>query len=34
MAKALWNKTPVLTKSKNIDIWIAGTSNELFVMKS
>ena len=24
------NKTPALTKSKNKDIWVVGTSNQLF----
>ena len=25
------NKTPVLTKSVNIDIWVVGTSNQVFI---
>ena len=25
------NKTPVLTKSMNIDIWVVGTSNQVFI---
>ena len=28
------NKTPALTKSINMDIWVAGTSNQLFVRGS
>ena len=31
--KALSKKTPALTKSMNIDIWVVGTSNQLFVMR-
>ena len=34
MEKALSNKTPALTKSMNIDIWIACTSNQLFIRGS
>ena len=29
--KAPSNETPALTKSMNMDIWVAGTSNQLFV---
>ena len=29
--KAPSNKTPTLTKSMIMDIWVVGTSNELFV---
>ena len=25
------NKIPVLTKSMNMDIWVVGTSNQLFI---
>ena len=25
------NKTPSLSKSMNIDVWVVGTSNQLFV---
>ena len=32
--KALSNKTPALTKSMNMAIWVAGTSNQLFVRGS
>ena len=28
------NKTPVLTKSTNMDIWVFGTSNQLFIRVS
>ena len=28
--KALLNKTPVLTKNRNMGIWVVGTSNQLF----
>ena len=28
--KAPSNKTPALTKSMNTDIWVVGTSNQLF----
>ena len=28
------NKTPALTKSMNMDIWIAGTLNQLFIKGS
>ena len=28
------NKTPGLTKSTNIDIWVIGTSNQLFIRGS
>ena len=28
--KAPSNKTPALTKSKNMGIWVVGTSNQLF----
>ena len=29
--KAISNKTPALTKSINMDIWLVGTSNQLFM---
>ena len=29
--KALPNKTPALTKSTNIEVWVIGTSNQLFM---
>ena len=29
--KAPSNKTPAFTKSKNMDIWIVGTSNQSFI---
>ena len=32
--KAPSNKTPALTKSTNIDIWVVGTSNQLFIRDS
>ena len=32
--KAPSNKTSALTKSTNIDIWVVGTSNELFIRGS
>ena len=32
--KAPSNKTPALTKSKNMDIWVAGTTNKLFIRGS
>ena len=32
--KAPSNKTPVLTKSMNMGIWVAGRSNQLFVIGS
>ena len=25
------NKTPALTKSRNMDIWVVGTSNQIFI---
>ena len=28
--KTSYNKTPALTESMNMDIWIVGTSNKLF----
>ena len=28
--KASSNKTPALTKSMNVDLWVVGTSNQLF----
>ena len=31
--KALSKKPTALTKSTNIDIWVVGTSNQLFVIK-
>ena len=30
--KASSNKTPVLAKSINMDIWVVGTSNQLFII--
>ena len=30
----LSNKTPVLTKSMNMDIWVVDTSNQLFLRDS
>ena len=30
--KAPSNKTPALTKSTNISIWVVGTTNQLFVI--
>ena len=30
--KAPSNKTPALTKSTNMDIWIVDTSNQLFII--
>ena len=32
--KALASKTPALTKSMNIVIWVIGTSNQLFLRGS
>ena len=32
--KALSNKTPALKKSMNMGIWVAGTSNQLFIRNS
>ena len=32
--KAPSNKTPALTKNMNMDIWVVGTSNELFIRGS
>ena len=32
--KAPSNKTPALTKSMNMDIWVVGTSNQLFLKGS
>ena len=32
--KAPSNKTPALTKSMNMGIWVIGTSNQLFVRGS
>ena len=29
--KAPSNKTPTLSKIKNMDIWVVGTSNQLFI---
>ena len=29
--KVASNKTPVLTKSMNMDIWVVGTSNQIFI---
>ena len=31
MEKTSSNKTPALTKRLNIDIWVVGTSNQLFI---
>ena len=28
------NKTPALTKSTNMDIWVVGISNQLFIRGS
>ena len=30
-AKTLSNKTPTLTRSANMDNWVTGTSNQLFI---
>ena len=32
--KALPNKTPALTKSMTMDIWVVGTSNQLLIRGS
>ena len=32
--KALSNKTPTLTKSRNMGIWVVGISNQLFLRGS
>ena len=32
--KASSNKTQALTKSKNMDIWVIGTLNQLFIRGS
>ena len=32
--KAPSNKTPVLSRSLNMDIWVDGTSNQLFITGS
>ena len=32
--KALSNKTPALTKSTNMGIWVLGTTNQLFMRGS
>ena len=32
--KAPSNKTPTLSKSMNMDIWVVGTSNQLFIRGS
>ena len=32
-AKAASNETPALAISKNMDIWVAGTSNQLFTTR-
>ena len=29
--KAPSNKTPAFTKSMNMDIWVVGTSNQIFI---
>ena len=29
--KAASNKTPALTESMNMDIWVVGISNQLFI---
>ena len=31
MEKALSNKTPALSASMNMDFWVVGTSNQLFI---
>ena len=32
--KTCSNETPVLTNSMNVDIWFAGTSNQLYIRVS
>ena len=32
--KTCSNETPVLTNSMNVDIWFAGTSNQLYIRGS
>ena len=32
--KASSNETPALTKSTNMDIWVFGTTNQLFIKGS
>ena len=32
--KAPSNQTPALTKSMHVDIWVVGTSNQLFIRGS
>ena len=32
--KAPSSKTPALTESRNMDIWVVGTSNQLFIRGS
>ena len=32
--KAPCNNTPALTKSMNIDMWVVGTSNQVFIRGS
>ena len=32
--KGLSNETPTLTKSMNVEIWVVGTSNQLFIRVS
>ena len=32
--KAPWNKTPAVTRSMNMDIWVVGKSNQLFIRGS
>ena len=32
--KATTNKTPAPTKSRNMGIWVVGTSNQLFIRGS
>ena len=32
--KALSNKTPALSKSTNMGIWVVGRTNQLFVRRS
>ena len=34
MEKTISNKTQALTKSKNMDIWVAGTLNLVFIRGS
>ena len=34
MEKGHPNETPALTKSMNMEIWVVGTSNQLFIRGS